>query len=776
MIRAFFLLGLLTGIARGDSLSDSLQLAGSNRAEIQEFVETAGNEHGDFGRRAAKFLVLGMVEKDLKTLQSDLLLENLKLAIKARNHFSWAKTVPEEIFLNDVLPYASLDETRESWRQTYYPIAAELVNDCTTATEAAQALNKHFFNKVNVHYNTGRKRPNQSPSESQKLGMATCTGLSIILVDACRAIGVPARVVGTPLWTNMRGNHTWTEIWDDGRWQFTGADEYDAKGLNRGWFSGDAAKANSNDRKHAIWATSWRKTGQHFPMVWNPSSKAVAAVNVTGNYAKTQSPQTDQVRVGFRVFDRRGGHRLVVSLKVIDQAGTVLATTETKAGRTDLNDMPRVKLANNQDYTVQLTYKGVTHAKDLKVASSSEMTVEWHWAELAQQSHATAPAINQSPNVQKVRHWLEVAHAERAAEIPQIALSRAEATQVLDIIWKALSAKQKAERLEEINKKVVKAAGKKMKYLEKVFGDAKPGEKSLWISMHGGGGAPPHVNEQQWKNQIRLYEPSEGYMIAPRAPTNTWNLWHESHVDSMFDRLIENYIVLRGVDPNRVYLLGYSAGGDGVYQLAPRMADRFAAASMMAGHPNDASPLGLRNLPFMIFMGGDDGAYKRNEIAKKWKGKLAQLQQIDPGGYQHKVTIYPGLGHWMQGKDKEALPWMSAHTRNPWPQKVIWHQSNRTHQRFYWLAVPNEIAQGGQQVSATVTGQNINIHAPEEMEQLSLRLNDALLNLDKPIEVTVNGQVAFSDRVQRSSAAIWNSLNERLDPKIAASCELVLSL
>ena len=40
-------------------------------------------------------------------------------------------------------------------------------------------------------------------------------------------------------------------------------------------------------------------------------------------------------------------------------------------------------------------------------------------------------------------------------------------------------------------------------------------------------------------------------------------------------------IVFEDVDPNRVYLLGYSAGGDGVYQLAPRMADRFAAASMM---------------------------------------------------------------------------------------------------------------------------------------------------------------------------------------------------
>ena len=116
-------------------------------------------------------------------------------------------------------------------------------------------------------------------------------------------------------------------------------------------------------------------------------------------------------------------------------------------------------------------------------------------------------------------------------------------------------------------------------YLEKVFGTAPEGKRSLWISMHGGGGAPSRVNDSQWKNQINLYKPKEGIYVAPRAPTDTWNLWHQSHIDVLFDRLIENYVATRGVDPNRIFLMGYSAGGDGVYQLAPRMADRWAAAT-----------------------------------------------------------------------------------------------------------------------------------------------------------------------------------------------------
>ena len=174
------------------------------------------------------------------------------------------------------------------------------------------------------------------------------------------------------------------------------------------------------------------------------------------------------------------------------------------------------------------------------------------------------------------------------------------------------------ERAPELKEEAFIVGDHTLKYLRRDFGQAPEGQKSLWISMHGGGGAPARVNDQQWRNQIKLYTLEEGIYIAPRAPTDTWNLWHQGHIDDLFDRLIETFVATEGVDPNRVYLLGYSAGGDGVYQLAPRMADRFAAASMMAGHPNNANPTSLRNLPFAIFMGGDDGAYNRNTVAQDW--------------------------------------------------------------------------------------------------------------------------------------------------------------
>lgn len=732
-------------------------------APVDDFIAAAKAKHGEAGEKAAKFLVEHMPAKDRESLTADFLTENLDLAFQARAEFPWAKAVPEEIFLNDVLPYAVFDETREAWRADYLAKARPLVKDAKTASEAAQALNREFFNIVKVHYNTGRKAPNQSPSESAKLGMATCTGLSIILVDACRAVGIPARAVGTPMWTNDRGNHTWVEVWDGG-WHFTGADEYDKQGLNRGWFTGDAAKARADEPKYAIYATSWKKEGLAFPMVWAPASREVAAVNVTARYAKA-APAAELAKLGVRLFDKKGGERVVAKVAVIS-GGKVLGEAETKAGTADLNDMPRFELKPGTKGWLRFTVGEESREVALPLLEKGEPTVDAAWDE----------AVAVPAELAAVEAWLALPVAERKADSPalQAALSKDLAARVAELLAADRSARLAAERKDEMEKKSLQVGDKTLRWLEKTFGEAPADGRSLWISMHGGGGAPPQVNDQQWQNQIRLYEPAEGIYVAPRAPTDTWNLWHEGHIDPMFQRLIENHVALRGVSPDKIYLMGYSAGGDGVWQLAPRMADRFAAAAMMAGHPNEAQLLGLRNLPFAIFMGGADAAYDRNKIAAAKSAEMAELQKQDPGGYVHMSRIYEGLPHWMNRKDAEGVPWMAKFTRNPWPKKVVWLQDDITHDRFYWLKIPDKAAaKAGQKIVATVEGQTVKLEG-DVPAKLELRLSDALLDLDQPVTVIVNGKEVLSSKATRNAAAIDRSLGERLDLPAAATAVLVL--
>ena len=201
---------------------------------------------------------------------------------------------------------------------------------------------------------------------------------------------------------------------------------------------------------------------------------------------------------------------------------------------------------------------------------------------------------------------------QRFADKKLTAKGAIEAEQVLLEAWEK-EVKKKYHRFWML--KNFSREGLQMKFDYRVFGERPEDGRSLFISMHGGGNAPEALNTQQWRNQIRLYEPREGVYVAPRAPWDDWNMWFKPGLDEFFEALIQTAVVEMGVNPDKVYLLGYSAGGDGVWRMAPRMADRWAAASMMAGHPGEASQVNLRHVPFMIWMGEYDGAYDRNKLA-----------------------------------------------------------------------------------------------------------------------------------------------------------------
>lgn len=387
--------------------------------------------------------------------------------------------------------------------------------------------------------------------------------------------------------------------------------------------------------------------------------------------------------------------------------------------------------------------------------------------------------------VEALRGWTTTPRAERkpVSEQPfaSVALTRADAERARELLRADHLAMVRETRGEDLKNKVVKVGNASMKYEAILFpaaDGAKPDEpRALFLSMHGGGGAPPHVNESQWKNQVRLgkmYAPVNALYVAPRAPTDTWDLWHKPDVDMLFGRLIADLIATANVDPNQVYLMGYSAGGDGVYQLAPRMADRLAAASMMAGHPNNASPRGLRNLPFTIHVGGEDGAYSRNRVALDWEKQLQELKNADPQGYEHFVHVHAGKGHWMDLEDKEAIAWMQKFRRNPRPEKIVWRQGNTVHDRFYWLAVDKKTANPGDEVVATRKDQTIDVAIVSGKPTVKVLLNDAIADLDQAVAITAGGKEVFRGSLPRTIGTLQRTLEERGDPESIFSAEVVL--
>ncbi len=362
------LLGALTASAdTPKAVEAALGRAGKNRPELERALKDAPAEQ----RAGMEFLVSNMPDADLTTLKAEFLLENLTLAYKARNEVAWGKTIPDDIFFNNVLPYANVNESRDPWRKEMLELCLPIVKECKTPAEAAQKLNRTVFEKLKVKYSTERKKPDQSPKESIATGKASCTGLSILLSDACRSVCVPTRIVGTPLWANKRGNHTWVEIWD-GDWHFTGACEPDPQGLNRGWFVGDAAQAKKDVPEHAIYASSFKQTGLTFPMVWAPRRKDVYAENVTDRYAKPAA-KADTVRVLVRVWNAGKTARAVTAVTVMAVGDPkAVHKGESKGETADRNDILAFDLAPGREYTV----KAGAVEKTIKPEAGKELLVE----------------------------------------------------------------------------------------------------------------------------------------------------------------------------------------------------------------------------------------------------------------------------------------------------------------------------------------------------------------------------------------------------------------
>jgi hypothetical protein len=327
----------------------ALGKAKENRKELEKALTDAPKDQ----RPGMEFLIANMPDKDLTTLKADYLLANSKLAYQARAEFPWGKDVPEKVFFNDVLPYANVDEKRDAWRQEMYDLCKPIAKECKTPTEVTKRLNAELFKKLKVGYSTERRAANQSPKESIDSGKASCTGLSILLSDACRSVGVPARLVGTPRWATKNGNHTWVEIWDQG-WHFTGACEPDPAGLDRGWFVADAAAALKGDPQKAIYAASFEKSPQHFPMVWSRANKSVPGEDVTDRYAKSKAT-ADTVRVFVRVVIGADQKRVASAVVVTPDGDEKTKFEGTSKGESaDTNDFLTFDLKPGQKYTAMV--------------------------------------------------------------------------------------------------------------------------------------------------------------------------------------------------------------------------------------------------------------------------------------------------------------------------------------------------------------------------------------------------------------------------------------
>ncbi|MEN8193228.1 MAG: transglutaminase-like domain-containing protein [Bacteroidota bacterium] len=350
-----------------EGVKTALKNAGSNYDEILNAIKKTPAKN----IKGMAFLLENMPNRDLTSLSADFLLENVNLSYQVMDSVHWGKDIPNEIFLNYILPYANLHERRDNWRRDFLNKFLPLVKDLKTPSEALLKLNSEVWDIVNVHYSTKRPKADQSPYESIDAGLASCTGLSILLIDVCRAVGIPARFVGVPLWKDHSGNHSWVEIWDNG-WHCIGAAE---KGqLDKTWFVKRAALADDSNWKYSIYAASYKKTSVIFPPLFDSTATYVYADIITDRYNK-EIQEDGMISLAVRLFDHLDGSR-VKGKVIVQQNSMTIHEGETMDEKYDYNDFLIFRLKPIQTYNLIAELDGNKTEKVITTDSSKFQFVE----------------------------------------------------------------------------------------------------------------------------------------------------------------------------------------------------------------------------------------------------------------------------------------------------------------------------------------------------------------------------------------------------------------
>src|SRR5207248_10961685 len=141
------------------------------------------------------------------------------------------------------------------------------------------------------------------------------------------------------------------------------------------------------------------------------------------------------------------------------------------------------------------------------------------------------------------------------------------------------------------------------------------------------------VNDSQWTILEGRYRDQSAVSgcryLALRAPSDGWHGFYDDFVPPLSTNLIRQCTHFRDVDPDKVFLIGYSHGGYGAFFIGPKIPDRFAAVHSSAAAPTDGSISArtLRNTRFTFMIGEKDTAYGRLSRCEAFHATVQKLQE-----------------------------------------------------------------------------------------------------------------------------------------------------
>lgn len=180
----------------------------------------------------------------------------------------------------------------------------------------------------------------------------------------------------------------------------------------------------------------------------------------------------------------------------------------------------------------------------------------------------------------------------------------------------------------------------------------------LFIHLHGAGARADDVQAGKVEIAPQLlakedrYKKNPSLLIVPLCPPDTsWG----NQVDKL-EAIIDELVKTTPIDPNRIYISGYSMGARGCDSLI-KSRPKFYAAALFADGAANPKWVETTDTALWLVYSGERDLKKAEEVAKAYQeaGKTAVFKGFSENTHNQI--------HWTLAKDEKVFPWMFEQVR-----------------------------------------------------------------------------------------------------------------
>ncbi|MGL6194397.1 MAG: prolyl oligopeptidase family serine peptidase [Thermoguttaceae bacterium] len=190
------------------------------------------------------------------------------------------------------------------------------------------------------------------------------------------------------------------------------------------------------------------------------------------------------------------------------------------------------------------------------------------------------------------------------------------------------------------------------------------GKRPLLVYLHGAGEVGKDVNILRnmdvYAYATKSIKPEDFpfIVVSPMTPKHGWDA---AKLVVLVEELLDDTRFRYSIDPERIYLTGFSMGGFGTFDTACRYPDIFATVVPLAGGGNVESASKMKDVPVWAFHGDSDDVVSYDltknmiEAIKKEGNQNAKLTTLRGAGHGIPEQVYtrPDLYKWMLEQRKE---------------------------------------------------------------------------------------------------------------------------